>query len=106
MASLAVSRQLFSGLSGGRRLIAARHRLTAARTHVLVAISFHFVAARIGFLAEVLRSLAAFPVARLVIVVFTNTQDIGEQGAVRAVFRELSLKEGRDGPHPVWMTPA
>ena len=36
-------------------------RAQAAR--ILVAITFHFDAARLGFLAEVLRSLSLFPVA-------------------------------------------
>jgi hypothetical protein len=46
-------------------------RARAAR--ILVAITFHFDAARLGFLAEVLRSLAEFPVAAMHVAILTNT---------------------------------
>jgi hypothetical protein len=46
-------------------------RARAAR--ILVAITFHFDAVRLGFLAEVLRSLAEYPVATLDVAIVTNT---------------------------------
>jgi len=44
----------------------------AQASRILVAISFHYVTARLRFLAEVLRSLAEFPVAELELVIVTN----------------------------------
>ena len=49
------------GLNSG-----ACERARAAR--ILGAVTFHFNAARLGFLAEVLRSLAEFPVADILSV--------------------------------------
>jgi len=49
----------------------ASERARAAR--ILCAITFHFVGARIGFLAEVLRSLSEFPVAAMDVAIVTNT---------------------------------
>jgi hypothetical protein len=45
---------------------------------ILCAITFHFSAERLVFLAEVMRSLAEFPVALLDIVIVTNTADKNE----------------------------
>jgi hypothetical protein len=49
----------------------AHERARAAR--ILTAISFHFDASRVRFLAEVLRSLAEYPVASMDVVIITNT---------------------------------
>ena len=46
-------------------------RARAAR--ILGTITFHFDASRLGFLAEVLRSLSEFPVAFMDVVIVTNT---------------------------------
>jgi hypothetical protein len=54
------------GLNSG-----ACERARAAR--ILGAVSFHFSAARLGYLAEVLRSLSEFPVADMSVVIVTNT---------------------------------
>jgi hypothetical protein len=45
----------------------------ACAARILGAITFHFDATRLGFLAEVLRSLAEFPVAARDVVIVTNT---------------------------------
>ena len=45
-------------------------RARAAR--ILSAITFHFDATRLGFLAEVLRSLGEYPVASMDVVIVTN----------------------------------
>src|SRR5689334_5419353 len=45
----------------------------AAAAKILVAITFHFDAARLGFLAEVLRSLSEYPVASMDVALVTNT---------------------------------
>lgn len=71
-------------------------KLRAKDTRLLATVTFHYAAHRIEFLADVLRNFAAFPVARRVIVIFTNTSKPDEQAQVRAVFRQLGLKEGRD----------
>jgi hypothetical protein len=49
---------------------------------ILAAISFHFLEARLVFLAEVVRELAAFPVAAIDILVFTNAVDPGQLSAI------------------------
>ena len=45
----------------------------ACAAHILCAITFHFDAARLAFLAEVLRSLSQFSVASMDVVIVTNT---------------------------------
>jgi len=45
----------------------------ASAARLLVAITFHFDTARVGFLAEVLRSLAEYPVGAMKVVILTNT---------------------------------
>jgi hypothetical protein len=47
----------------------------ARSARILVAISFHFDFARLGFLGEALRSLSEFAVAAIEVVVFTNAAE-------------------------------
>jgi hypothetical protein len=77
-------------------LINAQHLASAAEARLLIAISFHFVKARLVYLDKVLQTLAAFPVRRRDIVVFTNTTDNAEQESLRQVFRNAGLVDGRD----------
>jgi hypothetical protein len=77
-------------------LITAQHLANAAKARLLVAISFHFVPPRLVYLEQVLRSLAAFPVAHREIVVFTNTPHLAEQESILAIFLSAGLFPGRD----------
>jgi hypothetical protein len=77
-------------------LINAQHLTSAAEARLLVAITFHFVEARLVYLDKVLRSLATFPVRKRDIVVFTNTTDSAEQASIRQVLRNAGLVDGRD----------
>jgi hypothetical protein len=93
-------------------LINAQNLTSATEARLLIAISFHFVRIRLIYLEEVLRSLAAFPVRKRDIVVFTNTTDDVEQESIRQLFRKASLVDGRDArlaveadlPHPYLLT--
>jgi len=73
-----------------------RNLQDASTARLLIAITFHFVPGRIGYLEKVLQSLAAFPVAQRDIVVFTNTTDPVQQGDIRRVFEATGLIDGRD----------
>ena len=77
-------------------LINAQRLTSAAEARLLIAITFHFVKDRLGYLDKVLRSLAAFPLSRRDIVVFTNTRKSAEQESVRQLFREAGLHDGGD----------
>jgi len=77
-------------------LINAQHKASAAEARLLIAITFHFVRGRFVYLGKVLRTLAAFPLKRRDIVVFTNTTDISEQESIRELFRTAGLVDGRD----------
>jgi hypothetical protein len=93
-------------------LINAQHLTSAAGARLLIAIPFHFVQDRLGYLSKVVQSLAAFPLPRRDLVLFTNTTDIAEQESIRDVFRKAGLVEGRDArlaveadlPHPYDLT--
>jgi hypothetical protein len=93
-------------------LINAQHLAGAAEARLLIAISFHYAQGRLVYLAKVILSLAAFPVRRRDIVVFTNTTDRAEQAAIREIFGKAGLVEGRDArievagllPHPYHLT--
>jgi hypothetical protein len=65
----------------------ASARATAAR--ILVAISFHFDPTRLAFLAEVLRSLAEFPVLAMEVAVLTNTMRQDHLAVLRRLCAEL-----------------
>jgi len=71
-------------------LIDARHLETASQSRVLVAISFHFVPERVGYLDQVLRSLAGFPVRALNVAWFTNTTKLAEQEILQQLFQKHS----------------
>src|SRR5215204_33111 len=45
---------------------------------ILVAVNFHYNAARLAIFAEVIRSLSEFPVAKMEVKITTNTMDDGE----------------------------
>ena len=68
----------------------------AARAHLLVAITFHFVERRLGYLEEVLATLAALPVRRKLIAIYTNTTVSNERLAVKQTLARVGLEEGRD----------
>ena len=72
-------------LLGSRQARAAR---------VLCAITFHFVASRLGFLAEVLRALAEYQVAAIDIVIVTNTSRPDELGLLRRLGDEILSGNG------------
>lgn len=57
----------------------------AREARILCAITFHFDTARLGFLAEMLRSLCAFPVAAMDVVVVTNTLREQDLAPLRAL---------------------
>jgi hypothetical protein len=78
-----------------------------ARTlRILVAITFHFGADRIGFLAEVLRWLSEFPVAAMDIAIVTNTLRDEDLAMLRRLCVEVlsgkssSFRSYGDLPHP------
>ncbi len=73
--------------------IDARYSARATKTHLLVAITFHFAADRLGYLEQVLSALAEFAVESLQVVVFTNTTAAAEQEALRRIFHEARLAE-------------
>jgi hypothetical protein len=79
-------------------------RARAAR--ILVAITFHFDAARLGFLAEVLRSLAEYPVAAMAVAIVTNTAHPVELTLLRRLCAEslpgktLSVRSHGKLAHP------
>src|ERR1700733_13653598 len=93
-------------------MINAQHLKNASEARLLIAISFHFVKDRLVYLEKVLRSLAAFPVPRRDVVVFTNTPERAEQEFIRQAFRQAGLVDGRDArmevaldlPHPYNLT--
>jgi hypothetical protein len=67
----------------------------AREARVLVAITFHFVAARLPFLAQVLRSLGEFPVAAMDVVIVTNTFGVEDLAPLRRLCAEaLPAKKG------------
>jgi len=77
-------------------LINAQYVTRAATSRLLIAIAFHFVKDRLGYLDNVLQSLAVFPVQRRDIVVFTNTTNIAEQESIRKLFHKAGLVDGCD----------
>src|SRR5580704_10326970 len=91
------------GLNSG-----ACERARAAR--ILGAVTFHFNAARLGYLAEVLRSLAEFTVADMDVIIVTNTFDQEELALLRRLTAEIltgksaSIRSFGDLPNPWDMT--
>jgi hypothetical protein len=81
-----------------------QQRASAAR--ILSAITFHFDAARLGFLAEVLRSLAEYPVASMEVVIVTNTLRHEQLAVLRRLCAEIlsdkstSIRSYGDLPDP------
>ena len=57
----------------GLTMKAAMNEERAYSASILVTITFHFDARRLGFLAEALQSLSEFPVMTMHIVIVTNT---------------------------------
>jgi hypothetical protein len=87
------------GLNSG-----ACERARAAR--ILGAVTFHFNAARLGYLAEVLRSLAEFTVADMDVIIVTNTFGQEELALLRRLTAEIltgksaSIRSFGDLPNP------
>ena len=65
------------------------HSPRAGAAHVLCAITFHFNAARLAFLAEVLRSLSEFAVTAMSVIVITNTSSDDELALLRRLCAEI-----------------
>jgi hypothetical protein len=72
----------------------------AIRARLITAISFHFDSARLGPLAETLRSLAEFPVAGLEVVILTNTADEERLTLLRRLATETLGQQPRIESHP------
>ena len=67
----------------------------ASGARILCAITFHFVAARVGYLAEVMRSLSEFTVAAMDVVIVTNSFREEELAQLRRLCAEtLAGKNG------------
>jgi hypothetical protein len=82
----------------------------ARDARILVAITVHFNAARLEYLAEVLRSLAEFPVAAMHVVLITNTVAEAELGVLQRLCDEVlvgksaSLHRYEYLAHPFYLT--
>jgi hypothetical protein len=63
----------------------------ARDARILTVISFHFVHSRVGFLAEVLRSLAEYPVSSMHVVIVTNTLDHDQLTLLRRLCAEILI---------------
>lgn len=78
------------------------------KARILAAISFHFIEARIDYLAEVASALAAFPVATVEVVVFTNTGDPSERSVICSALSSVGLAAQvvsiKDLAHPFDLT--
>jgi len=72
----------------------------ALRARLLAAISFHFDSARLGPLAETLRSLAEFPVAGLEVVILTNAADEERLALLHRLAAETLGHQPRIDSHP------
>jgi hypothetical protein len=68
----------------------------AQKARILSTITFHFAGSRLGFLAEVLRSLSEYRVAQFDVVLVTNTSDPGEIGLLRRLGNEILSGGGFD----------
>jgi hypothetical protein len=66
----------------------AMDRKEAYAARILVAITFHFDASRLRFLAEVLRALAEYPVQSMEVVILTNTSRQEELGLLHGLCGE------------------
>ncbi|MER9313039.1 hypothetical protein NKI51_27735 [Mesorhizobium australicum] len=60
----------------------------AQGARILCAITFHFDRSRLGYLAEVLRSLAEYPVAAMDVIIVTNTLQKDELSLLNRLCRE------------------
>src|SRR5579862_2977077 len=58
------------------------------RARILCAITFHFLPQRLGFLSEVLRSLAEFDVAAIDVSIITNTTDSTDTNLLKRLCAE------------------
>jgi hypothetical protein len=82
----------------------------ARGARILVTITVHFNPTRLEFLAEVLRSLASFPVAAMDVILVTNTFDDEELGLLRRLCDEVfpdgntSIRSHGDLAHPFDLT--
>ena len=61
----------------------------AREARILVAITMHFNAARLEYLAEVMRSLGEFPVAAMHVILVTNTVQEQEQALLQRLCDEI-----------------
>jgi len=77
---------------------------------ILVAITVHFNAARLQYLAEVMSSLAEFPVAAMHVILVTNTVDASEVALLRRLCDEVlpgksaSIRSYEYLAHPHYLT--
>jgi hypothetical protein len=82
----------------------------AREAHILCAVTFHFDSARLGFLAEVMRSLSAFPVAAMDLVVVTNTVREQDLTSLRGLCGDMpsgksaSIRSYGELDHPHYLT--
>jgi hypothetical protein len=82
----------------------------AREAHILCAVTFHFDSARLGFLAEVMRSLSALPVAAMDLVVVTNTAREPDLTSLRGLCGEMpsgkhaSIRRCGELDHPHHLT--
>jgi hypothetical protein len=86
------------------------HSPQAGAARVLCAVTFHFNAARLNFLAEVLRSLSEFAVTAMSVIVITNTSSDDELALLRRLCAEIlpgnesSVRSIGNLPHPFDLT--
>jgi hypothetical protein len=80
--------------------------ILARGARILCAVTCHYVANRLRFLAQVLRSLAEFPVAEMTVVIVTNTfrqEDLAQLGRLCSEIlsgKSASIRSYRDLHHP------
>ncbi|MGX7874082.1 hypothetical protein ACVDG5_016200 [Mesorhizobium sp. ORM6] len=78
-------------MSAGHDRIVSERAQTA---RILCAITFHFDRNRLGYLAEVLRSLAEYPVTAMDVIIITNTLNKDELGLLNRLCRETLTRNG------------
>ena len=82
----------------------------AEGTRLLVAISFHFLPSRIGFLTTVVDSLCSFSVVNITVVIYTNKDKIEETEQVSHILAmngdkiDISFEFVKDLNHPYDLT--
>jgi hypothetical protein len=80
---------VFSGRRGGTgQVMDPSVLIEASSARILVAITAHFNAQRLEYLAEVLRSFSEYPVDAIDVVIVTNTFDAGELALLDNLHRQ------------------